>query len=826
MKHASIKLGAAVVIAAATGLPITSYAQSGAIALEEVIVTAQKRSESLQDVPISIAAFSAESLEAFGIDELEDIGANVPNFFLNSFNNDPNTVRLFIRGIGQPGVQITQDPSVALYIDGVYVGTSIGSGTESVDLERVEILRGPQGTLYGRNSTGGAVNLISAKPDLEKFGFKQSLSTGNIGKFKSSTHINLPISNNSAVKLSLLKSERDGVVENKGPGADWGVEDRLGARLAFRFEPSEDLTVDYAFDYSKLNDTSRLEQVSAGAALSGHVRFPTADPRVVTNLINLGPPGNIKAIPTLNFIYTDASSGRLDSATAAREHFDINNVAVKGHNLTLDWQLNENLSIKSITAFREFDSKIFHDGTPTTVASVVLAVVDPGVSGLPRDTTVTTVRGPGALSASQTETEYQQFSTELQAIGNLNFNSGAELQYVTGLYYFSDESEQEVPRAWSFSLQDPNAFVETDNESVAVYGQFTYTPVDFDSNLHITIGARYSRDKREASRINEGSLSFAAVGGYTTNNCQYQLASDLPVGTCTRAGALVGAEGIIAAAHYDEDFSNFNPSATIAYDINEDVNVYAKWVSGYKSGGTSQRSANPINFARGTGEEDVDSYEIGMKGDFLDSRLRVNAAIFRVDLDGLQASVQTGSTAGQRDFAAIDDSSVQGLEMDITALLSEHWTLTVGYGYLDSEYGTKQVKLLDSVGEPLITNVIDKIAYAPENSYTLALDYANELDIGSVDFHINYSYQDDIDTSINVVDNRLLDDRGLVDASMALTLAQPIGGGKLRLSLWGKNLADKEYGNINAGSLSLFGIDEWTTWGDPRTYGATISWNY
>ena len=123
-------------------------AQEKSLALEEVIVTAQKREQTLQDVPISVTAFSSERLEVMGINELEDIGTNVPNLFLNSFNADATTVRLFIRGIGQNDVQLTQDPSVALYIDGVYVGTSIGSGQETVDLERIEVLRGPQGTLY------------------------------------------------------------------------------------------------------------------------------------------------------------------------------------------------------------------------------------------------------------------------------------------------------------------------------------------------------------------------------------------------------------------------------------------------------------------------------------------------------------------------------------------------------------------------------------------------------------------------------------------------------------------------------------------------------
>ena len=167
------RVRAAVALAAISGFVSSgiAVAQQSRLMLEEVIVTAQKREQTLQDVPISVAAFDTSKLQKMGIDELEDIGAKVPNLFINNFNNDSSTVRLFIRGIGQNDVQLTQDPSVALYIDGVYVGTSVGSGMETVDLQRIEVLRGPQGSLYGRNATGGAVNLISQRPNLDAVGF-------------------------------------------------------------------------------------------------------------------------------------------------------------------------------------------------------------------------------------------------------------------------------------------------------------------------------------------------------------------------------------------------------------------------------------------------------------------------------------------------------------------------------------------------------------------------------------------------------------------------------------------------------------------------------
>jgi iron complex outermembrane recepter protein len=145
-----------------------SESREASPSLAPIVVTAQKREQALQDVPISIAALGMEQLENQQINDLLDIVGDVPNVFINNFNGRPGVVRLFIRGLGQNDVSLTQDPSVALYTDGVYVGTSVGAAFELTDLERIEILRGPQGTLYGRNSTGGAINLISAKPKLQE----------------------------------------------------------------------------------------------------------------------------------------------------------------------------------------------------------------------------------------------------------------------------------------------------------------------------------------------------------------------------------------------------------------------------------------------------------------------------------------------------------------------------------------------------------------------------------------------------------------------------------------------------------------------------------
>jgi iron complex outermembrane receptor protein len=194
--------------------------QNSSQGLEEIIVTAQKREESIQDAPISIVAFSERILEARGITNLADLAADVPSLSISPHPQSGTTLRTFIRGLGIVNDQITYDPSVAIYLDGVYVARFQGLATEVADLERIEVLRGPQGALYGRNSTGGAINFITAAPKLDDLGFRQDFSVGNYDGFRSRTYVNLPVGETFAVDLSYLRAGKNGFVRNLGTGGE------------------------------------------------------------------------------------------------------------------------------------------------------------------------------------------------------------------------------------------------------------------------------------------------------------------------------------------------------------------------------------------------------------------------------------------------------------------------------------------------------------------------------------------------------------------------------------------------------------------------------
>ncbi|WP_299944562.1 TonB-dependent receptor [uncultured Microbulbifer sp.] len=747
------------------------------LTLEEITVTAERRSESIQEVPISLTAFDELGLEQRGIDELYDLGTNVPNLSVSPFPSDKNTIRLMIRGLGQLDTQITQDPSVALYIDGVYVGSSIGSGSEIVELQRVEILRGPQGSLYGRNSTGGAVNLITTKPVLEEFGFKQVLTGGNLDHFKTKTSVNFPLGETSALKLSALISKRDGTVEAIGDSLDYGEEDREAYRLEFISDISENFILDYAYDTSDVKDTSRYQQVIAGGDLTSVLAGP-----ILSQLLNPALPPNI-LVNLIGVAEHDipAQMDRLDSVTAVRPLQD-NLLEVDGHNLTLTWNVFENLIIKSITGYRAVNSSFFHDSAPAVRSAIGIALAEPAL-GLPEGFILVPAVPLGATSEGRRTLDFEQTTQEIQLIGSTD-----TLEYIAGVYYYSDKAYSDLVGT-SFNIARAFEFTNSENDSIAVFGQATYTPNE--GPWTYTLGARFARDSRRAFRFNPNSPTFA---------------ESAPLG-----------------ASYDRNFSNFDPSFTVTYDIDENSSIYAKVVSGYKSGGTSTRSSNLALYTVGFKPEETLAYEFGFKGDFIDSRLRLNLAVFQMEVNNYQTSVQTGIGSADRDFIGINGVKIYGTEADLQIALTESLRTSLSLGLLESDLGVGSVSipgLPDAV-------LIDGLAYAPDQSGTLAFNYTSNFNQWNLDAYLGYNYQGGgRHSSVNSADSVVMDSYAVIDASLSFTLNHA-DKHEIKLTFWGKNLADEEYLTTNfSGTAVPFGLDELANFGDPKTFGVTAAYMY
>ncbi|RJF94168.1 TonB-dependent receptor [Sphingomonas cavernae] len=326
-----------------------------ATGLEEIVVTAQKREESLQDTPISIAAFTADDLENKGISGLVDLRANVPNLQLTPHPNSAATTQIFMRGVGLSDDQITQDGGVAVYMDGVYVARSQGQALEVAELERVEVLRGPQGTLYGRNATGGAINFITKKPELGEFRFKGQFTLGNYDNRRVKASVNVALGETLAARFSYMVAKQDGFIDNPGTIVErWGDKDRQAMRADVLWQPSDAFNLRYSYDRSEIEDTPIYVALS---------------------------PLHPRTIP------------RPDAGSPLVRDVVPNDVTSQGHSLIAEWNASDSILLRSITGYRKLDNFQNQDYLTGAV-------------------------GPFPLQKNSSRAKQDQWSQELQLIGD------------------------------------------------------------------------------------------------------------------------------------------------------------------------------------------------------------------------------------------------------------------------------------------------------------------------------------------------------------------------------------------------------------------------
>lgn len=744
MKPAYRRRPLATAIAFASGLIAASVQaqdidNSRMAVLQEVVVTAEKREASLQETPISIAAFSTQDLENLGLSDMGDIGKSVPNFEITPFPNSKSALVLFIRGVGNNESQLTQDAAVGVYMDGVYVARSTGLAADVADIERIEVLRGPQGVLYGRNTTGGAVNIISAKPTGE-FGFKQTFSGGEYDYWRSQTQVNLPEVAGISVKLSYDQSAKDGYRHNEGRGPDFEDEEKNGGRVAVRWAASDSLTVDYNYDVSKIRGPQgyyQILEVPAGAR---------------DYLLNQGIGAGIVdgfMLPTLRQYASDKRESRGWWTQPVRP----SETDISGHNLTLTWEL-DSLTLKSITGYRQLTENVYQNYSG-----------NPLIEALNFDY----------------RAKHRQVSQEFQAIGEA---LEGRLQYVGGLYWFKEQGhEREFDTSSGFVVE--NRWIKSNNEAWALYGQMTWTPPVLNDRLDITLGARYTEDTREASK--DSRVYF------------------------------------VQARHGEETYSNFNPSLTVNYRWTDDLSTYAKVVSGYKAGGFNSRSTE-AGFLRPYDEEEVLSYEIGMKSTWLNNRLRANLSVFYNDWKDMQQNfILVPGTPFLTDTFNAGSATTEGFELELTAVPTDGLQISLSYAYTDAKF--KSVEDVAGTYGPVGGDIahLYTMPYAPRKSYSVAVDYAFEpWSWGSLSLNVNYSWRDDTVGTAPPQDGFDLPDYGLWNARLTLADVAAGPGGSLKFSLWGKNLTDEEYllHSLGMGSTNM----GW--FGEPRSAGIDITYEY
>lgn len=819
---------------AAAALPSSVQAQ----ALEEIVVTAQKREESNQEVPISITALSTESLERRGIQNSEDLLGQVPGVGGFSASGSRGSIGLAIRGVagGSPS-NLSLDPAVATYMDGVFIGKMAGSSIDVAELERVEILRGPQGTLYGRNATGGAVNYITRKP-LGEFGFRAVGTLGNHDLYGLKLNLDTPTLGDAedglgsfAASVGVQGRDRSGFYDNKSGGGDFNDLDRQAWRLAVNWNFRNSLFADYAYDGNQLDEVNDLDvvvgfnpldaagNVSRVAALQGTLAqarqwaaAPGTDPRIASRWI----PSLERTIE----VYDEtAKRGQGRRSSGQVDHTPRSEVDASGHSLTLAWEAN-NLTFKSISAYREvevkalgdidsIDSSIdangigaYNDTLHLTLGQLYGATggYDPKIPQLPFDAIWGAIDTQGnALHFSQnSSSEYDQFSQEFQVLGGSD-----SLEWVAGVYYFEDKAEYERTSLALVPLAPiGNTHYKLETKALAAFGQSTWTPGLLDDRLAITGGLRWTKEEKDVEWNNAAQVGV--FGGSPA-------ASDKD----------------------DKNFYNVSGNLTLAFQATEDLNTYIRYATGYRSGSFNGEAFGSDYFD----EETMETWEIGLKSDWWDGRMRVNAALYTYEWDDLQVSqVVIVDGAPSSLITNAGNAKRWGGEIEVLVAPIDDLVIGMSYAYLDGDFD--EFPDLCGTNEPqqcLKGKGFAKRNASPDNQLNVFADYLfARTDYGEITGFLSVNWQDEWYTTAAstaiiggdpvVFDPQVMDERTVVDARLNLENID-VGNGSLRVSLWAKNLFDEDYPSygINFGADLGLKVEKY---GDPRTYGVEVAYAF
>lgn len=789
------------------------------LALEEVVVTAQKKEESLQDTPIALDAFDESALEREGISNVGDLANNVPAMTIEPFPINSTQLRIYIRGIGLIDAQVTQDPPVGVYIDGAYIARSSGLATDIADLQRIEVLRGPQGTLYGRNSTGGAVNLITKRPNPDELEFKQTLGAGDRDLFSSKTSLNLPLWQGAAAKFAYIYKTNEGHIGHVGSTpsgsqeqyGEFGDKDTEGYRFDFGWDINDWIRLDYAYDYSDVEHTNYAYTV-----IWPSTPLDTGDS--TADFVN----NQIRAAAVNYFTYPGYDRRPDDIRTSVP--LLGSDTEIEGHMLTMNFSVGDQLEIKYIYAQRDlFDGAAIDLGAGSSAQSYRLdnnavfsfAWDSPQGITVPRNT---------QHPSTRPELDHEQFSHELQFSGSV---WDGRLDYITGLYYFEEEAVEDnatphhqltsplegpgidlglLGLGTASGIQVLTAQIPTiENSAVAIFTQLTWRPDILDDRLALTLGARHSEDSRKATQYRD-LRTFATFGDPSTS----------PTGTLLQRNLLDG--------NGDRDYADDSFSFTIEYELNEDTNIYLKRQEAYKSGGFNIREdpspEGQARFDAGFDEEKVESWELGIKAELFNRRLRINSDVFFTEFVDQQLNFSIPGSLTDTAVANAGTSQLDGFEFDLTFLATEGLVLILNYAYLDSN--------IDPSVNPLNGETTDQFMFnsAPQHAVTAAFDWTLYYgEWGRLSWNTVYSYTDerngggvrpfrrnDMQDDFAVINTRL----GLYDI--------PVVGGELTIAAYVKNLEDTDY-VVNA-IHNLPQADRAVLWGEPRQYGMEFIYRY
>jgi iron complex outermembrane receptor protein len=739
-----MKTFAALVAISVLGLQAAPIAaQTADAALEEIIVTAQRRQENLQDVPIAISAMTGQMLQDAGVRDPRDLQAYVPSLQFQSGTAATTTI-IFLRGVGIGDFNANTTGAVGVYVDDVFLGANSGKLFNVFDGEGVEVLRGPQGTLYGRNTTGGAIKFASRKPT-DELSTDLSVLYGRYNEVRLEGGIGGPIIEDKLkIRVSGLYNTRDGWLRNRVTGHELNDVDLWAARAILDFTPTDSLLLRLSLHSGQNNGGARqFQHRGQGVGFDGSPLFDE----------------NGVPLDGMGYADTDHNLNAGDYNIEGKEKVKVSGGSLLGE-LALD-----GVTLTSITAYEKVDRNTLED----------------------------TDASPNDVLTSVYIDKPEQWSQELR----IHSNSEGNLSWIAGAFYFDDKLETDssydllrVLRPFFVTDENPTGFAPEssvgllrypytqDTRSTALFGQVDYQFLDA---LTLTAGLRYTED-----RIDLKYSSYFDESPYFT----------FPV----------------IDLHESKTFSNVSGRLALAYAMSDDTLLYGSVSSGYNSGGFAGFAAiDPIQL-QPFDEETLYAYEVGVKSELLDRRVRLNAAAFYYDYQDLQVFIyDTSSGVPVQIKLNAGSAKIYGLEAELTVRPTAQFEAFLSASTLNSEYQD----FSDGLGNDFSGN---QLINAPEFSMSAGLTWTQPIGAaGSLQATASGSYQSKI--YFTPANDNAYSQSSVTMLNARLAWTPP--GGALEVALWGKNLTDERWVNFMAPIITMDQLN----YNDPETYGVEFSYH-
>ncbi|NIP15071.1 MAG: TonB-dependent receptor [Pseudomonadales bacterium] len=768
--------------------PQLTFAEQGAI--EEVIVTATRREESIQDVPIAVSAFSGEDLSARGVTDLYGLQEVSPSVSVYGSNSNSNGSSVRIRGIGTTGNNPGLEAAVGTFIDGVYRSRFGQAMADLVDVERIEILRGPQGTLFGKNTSAGAINIITKKPEFEQNGHVE-VGGGELGTFKANASITGPMSETLAYRLAASYHERDGALENVDTGKEYDIRDRWSVKGQLLWEPSDDLSVRIIADYAERDENccqSTWEFVSAGSRAA--------------------------------YLYADSNAFLDTSTRKAGANFDsFEDMEDRGVSMEIEYDIDRlGATLVSLTSFRDYEVYRGQDWDFTNVD-----IVAPPGQGINEsfENWSQEFRLTGTAGRVDWLVGAYIYGEKLRTDERLAFGPAAN-DYLAALFTGTNPDSPLFDLILGIPLENNGYSADwaTDTDGFAI---FTHNVISLSDDWKLTLGLRYIDEEKDGEGVLNGVAPLPEDASANDVFLATAAGNEPP---CLNPVFRAAVRSFCDNASWTRKRSDDAVTGTVSlgYAISDDQNVYVTYSRGFKAGGLNhdQEAFDTSGIALGGTEigdgvefedETADAYEIGYKGKFLDGRMTVNAALFYTDFKDFQLNTFTGLgfIVGNP-----GDVRAQGVELETMWTVNDWLHLSLGYTYADSRYDNE----LEPGNENLEGRTLTQSPY-DQASFSAFID----RELGSSGLrgfgNLNVSYRSTANTGSGLEKDKIQGGFTLFNAQLGFRTANE----RWEFKVYCTNCTDKEVNRVIYNQV-LASSSRGTFLNDPRIVGASVRANF